>query len=143
MRNDNDSSRRPLVIGLVAIVIFSVAILAVFVNLLSSPDSAPSDSTALWGSATPVVDPREVEGYADVMAWRLCSQTLAGANIESQLVLVVSLDKELYQEPLALRVANVASRLEQNLTVQEIGDIAMELTAICSEWRQADAEKFR
>ena len=84
-----------------------------------------------------------MEGFADVMAWRLCSYTIAGQDIEGQLFLVISLDKELFDDSFALQVADIARRLEANLTMQEMGDIAMELTNTCYQWRRANAEKFR
>ena len=51
---------------------------------------------AAEGSTGLIGDPRNgCEGYADAMAWRLCSSTLRGDDIEAQLMLVIGLDNDL------------------------------------------------
>ena len=141
--NDSGPSRQTLSLGAVAMIVFSLLIIVLLATCLSTEESSyssPGSLETLGG----VDDPRELEGWADGMAWRLCSYTISGEDIEDQLVLVISLDQELFEDSYALQVSEVARRLQgSNLTIQEIGEIATELDSTCRQWRRADAERLR
>lgn len=139
MASKSGPSRRVLIVGLAAILIACVLLVAVFSALVSP---APPSSEVILDMPTSIEDPTQIEGYADTMAWRLCSHAIRGENIEAQLALVVSLDKELFDDPFALQVVEIVSRLETGLMMQEIGEVATELTGSCHRWRRANAEGF-
>lgn len=141
-------NRTPYVLGAVALIVFSVTVVAVVAAIGNSASSAPSASNVSVAPSSSVPpsslgDPREIEGYADVMAWRLCSSTLRGDDLEAQLMLVIGLDSQLYEDPFAIRVAAVARRAEHASEIEERVDVAFDLTNTCSEWRRAEAEKFK